>query len=108
MLCKLMPRPSASCDRDCPRPERFAALDVARRVANEVDLGRGELPAVLFLRADASESAEFVSIAVIIGKCAEFEKMRDAIMLEFQSRAAEYIPRKKRQHQMRPWFQSFE
>jgi hypothetical protein len=38
---------------------------------------------VLLLRAGASESAEFVSVAVIIGKCAEFEEMPDAVALEF-------------------------
>ena len=83
MLCKLIPAPSSGCYRDRPRAEGFAARDVARGVANDIDLGRGELPSVLLLRAGASESAELVSVAVIIGKCAEFEEMPDAVVLEF-------------------------
>ena len=83
MLCKLIPAPSSRCDRDRPRAEGFAARDVARSVANDVDLGRGELPSVFLLRAGASESAELVSVAVIIGKCAEFEEMPDAVVLKF-------------------------
>ena len=83
MLCKLVPVPSAGCDRDRPRAERFAARDVTRRIANHVDLGRGELLSVLLLCASASESSELVSVAVIIGKCAEFEKMPDPVVLEF-------------------------
>ncbi len=83
MLCKLIPVPCSRCNRDRPRAKRFAARDVARGVANDVDLGRGELPSVLLLRAGASESAELVSVAVIIGKCAEFEEMPDAVVIEF-------------------------
>src|SRR5882724_1285191 len=108
MLCKLVPAPCPGCDRDRPRAEGFATRDVARRVANDVDLGRGELPSVLLLRAGASESAELVSVAVIIGKCAEFKKMPDAVVLEFQSRTAGHIPREKRQHDVRPRFEPFE
>jgi hypothetical protein len=83
MLRKLVSTPSARCDRDGPRAERFATSDVARRVANDVDLGSGELASMLLLRARPSESAELVSVAVIIGKRAEFEKMPDAVVLEF-------------------------
>ena len=83
MLCKLIPAPSSRCDRNRPRAEGFAALDVARSVANDVDFGCGELPSVLLLRAGTSKSAELVSVAVIIGKCAEFEEMPDAVVLEF-------------------------
>src|SRR5215468_10559793 len=108
MLCKLVSAPSAGRHRDRPCAERFAACDVARRVANDVDFRRGELPSVLLLCSGASESAELVSVAVIISKRAEFKKMPDAVVLKFQSRAAGYISRKKRQHHMRPCFQSFE
>src|SRR5262249_59344345 len=83
MFCKLIPAPSSRRDRDRPRAEGFAARDVARRVANNIDLRRLELPSVLLLCPSASESAKLVSIAVIIGKCAEFEEMPDAIVLEF-------------------------
>jgi hypothetical protein len=83
MLCKLIPAPSAGCDGDRPRAEGFAARDVARGVANDVDLGRGELPSVFLLRAGPSESAELVSVTVIIGKCAEFEEMPDSVVVEF-------------------------
>ena len=83
MLCKLIPAPSSRCDRDRPRTERLAARDVARRVADNVDFGGGELPSVPLLCTGASKSAELVSVAVIIGKCAEFEKVPDAVVLEF-------------------------
>src|SRR5262249_35830102 len=82
MSCKLIPAPSSRRDRDRPRAESLAARDVARGVANNVDLGRGELPSVLLLRAGASKAAKLVSVTVIIGKCAEFEEMPDAIVLE--------------------------
>ncbi len=83
MFCKFIPAPSPGCDGNRPRAKGFAALDVARSVANDVDFGCGELPSVLLLRAGASKSAELVSVAVIIGKCAEFEEMPDAIVLKF-------------------------
>ena len=83
ILCKLIPAPFSRCDRDRTCAEGFAARDVARSVANDVDLGRGKLPSVLLLRAGASESAELVSVAVIIGKCAELKEMPDVVVLEF-------------------------
>ena len=83
MLCELVPRPSASCDCYRSRAERFTASDVARGVADNVDLRCGKLLSVLLLRASTSESAELIPVAVIIGKCAEFEKMPNAIVLEF-------------------------
>jgi hypothetical protein len=82
MPCKIIPAPSAGCNRDRPRAERFAARNVARSVANDVDLGRGELPSMLLLRTGASKSAELVSVPVIIGKRAEFEKMPDGVVLK--------------------------
>jgi len=108
MLCKVIPAPSSRCDRDRPRAERFSARDVARSVANDVDLGRGELSSVFLLCACASKSAELVPVAVIVGKRAEFEEMPDAVVLEFKLRAAGDIPREKRQHDVRPRLQPFQ
>src|SRR5689334_4740281 len=72
MLCELIPAPPAGCHRDGSRAEGFSARDVARSVANDVNLRSGELSSVFLLRTGASESAKLVSVAVIIGKCAEF------------------------------------
>ena len=83
MLCQLIAAPSAGRDGDRPRAESFAARDVSRRVANDINFRRGEFASVLLLRTGASESAELVSVAVIIGKCAEFEEMPDPVVLKF-------------------------
>jgi hypothetical protein len=82
MICKLVPAPSASCDGYGPRTERFTASNVARGIANNIDLGSVELLFMLLPRTSSSEPAKLVSIAMIIGKCAEFEKMPDAVVLE--------------------------
>src|SRR5205809_624107 len=43
IFCKLVTPPSAGCDGDSTRAEGFAAGDIARRVADYIDLGCGEL-----------------------------------------------------------------
>ena len=109
MLCKIMPGPSACCDRNRARAERFPAGDVARRVTYNVDLGGGELRSrALLFRARASKSTKLVSVAVIIGKRAEFKKMPDAVVFKLQSRSAGHISREQGQNHMWPCFQSLE
>src|SRR4029077_10926887 len=108
MLREFIAAPSAGRHRDRARPERSAARNVARRIANDVDLGRGELPAMLLFCASASEPPQLVAIPVIIGKRAKFKKMPDAVVLEFQSRAARDISSEKPEHYMRPRFELFE
>ncbi len=80
MLCKLVAARSAGGDRDRSRAKRFSTGDVARRVADNVDLGRGELAAVFFFCPSASESPKLVAVAVVVGKRAKFKKMPDPIM----------------------------
>ena len=107
MLCKLVAARSAGGDRDRSRAKRFSTGDVARRVADNVDLIRGELAAVFFFCPGASESAKLVAVAVIVSKRAKFKKMPDPIMLQFQARAARDISREQRKHYMRPRLEPF-
>src|SRR5207248_7677756 len=94
-------------DRDRSRAKRFSTGDVARRVADNVDLIRGELAAVFFFCPGASESAKLVAVAVIVSKRAKFKKMPDPIMLQFQARAARDISREQGEHYMRPRLEPF-
>src|SRR5213082_559047 len=82
IFCQLVVTPRAGRDGDSARTKRLATGDIARGIANYVDLGCGEFAAMLFLCASASESSEPISILMIIGKRAEFKEMPDAIMLE--------------------------
>src|SRR5215467_570105 len=82
MVCKLLAAPSAGGDRDSPCAERFSTSDVARRVADDVDLRRGELAAMFLFCAGASEAPKLIAIAVVVGKGAKFKKMPDPIMLQ--------------------------
>src|SRR5204863_1924770 len=102
MLCKLVAARSAGGDRDRSRAKRFSTGDVARRVADNVDLGRGELAAVFFFCPSASESPKLVAVAVVVGKRAKFKKMPDRIMLQLQARAARAISREQRKHYIGP------
>ena len=63
---------------------------------------------MLLLCAGTSESAELVSVAVIVGKRAEFKKMPNAVMLQLESRAARDVSSEKREHDMRPRLEQFE
>jgi hypothetical protein len=82
MLGKFIPAPSAGCNRDRARAERLPAGDVARCVANDVNLGRGELLSVLLLCAGPSESPKLVPVTVVIGERAKLEKVPDAVVLQ--------------------------
>src|SRR5437763_10728967 len=107
MLCKFIATRSAGSDRDGARAKRFSTGAVARRVADNVDLGRGELAAMFFFCPGASESAKLVAIAVVVGKRAKFKKMPDPVVLQFQARSARDISREQRKHYVRPRLEPF-
>src|SRR4051812_5837650 len=88
MLCKFIATRSAGSDCDGARPERFPAGDVARGIADDIDLGRSELAAMFFFCPGTSESPKLVAVAVVVSKRAKFKKMPDPIVLQFQARAA--------------------
>lgn len=108
IFCKLLTAPCPGCDGNGTGAEGFAAGDVARRIADHVDLGCGELAAMLFLCPGASNGSKPVAVVMVVGKGAEFKEVPDAIVFQFQLRTARDIPGEKRQHQMRPRLQSFE
>ncbi len=85
---ELFATPGAGRDRDGARAERFPAGDIARRIADHIDLVRGKFATVLFLRACAGKCSEFIPIVVVVGEGAEFKKMPDAVVTEFELRAA--------------------
>src|SRR5213594_1416426 len=103
---KVAAAPPTGGDGNGAGAERFAAGNVARRVADDVDLGGGKFAAMFFFGARPGEGAELVAIVVIVGKRAEFEKVPDAVMPELQLRAARHVSGQKGEDQMfsRPQF----
>src|SRR5882762_6403585 len=99
---KSIATPSAGRHGDRARAQGPATSNIARRIADYIDLGGGELAAVSLICARASERSEPVTISMIIGERAKFKKVPDTVMLELELRAAGYIASKKRQHEMRP------
>ena len=88
MFREFFATPRAGRDRDGARAERFSAGDIARRIADDVDLVLGKFAAVFFLRPGAGKGAEFIPIVMVIGEGAEFKEMPDAVVAEFELRAA--------------------
>src|SRR5437660_12004336 len=101
MLCKLVAARSAGGDRDRSRAKRFSTGDVARRVADNVDLGRGELAAVFFFCPSASESPKLVAVSVVVGTRTKNKKSTDPRILQFQGLASPSISRDARDHDTR-------
>src|SRR5438876_10021165 len=99
---KSIATPGAGRHGDGARAQGLATSNIARRIADYIDLGGGELAAVSLICARASERSEPVTISMIIGERAKFKKVPDTVMLELELRAAGYIASKKRQHEMRP------
>src|SRR5205809_7292326 len=87
--------------RRCARPGPCQS-NIARRIADYINLSGGKLAAVSLICARASERSEPVTISMIIGERAKLKKVPDTVMLELELRAAGYIASKKRQHEMRP------
>src|SRR5437667_5370649 len=100
--CKVITGPPAGRHRNSACAKRLAAGNIARSIANDVDLGCGEFPPMLLFCTGASEAPELVAVTMIIGKSAKFKKVPDAIMLKFEPRSAGDISCEKREHHMRP------
>ena len=95
MFCEIGSRPAAGRDRNRARAERFAAGDIARRIADDVDLRGIELVAVFLASACACKRTELIAVVMIVGEGAEFEEMPDAVMLQFQLGAAHNVAGEK-------------
>src|SRR4051794_11884348 len=108
MFCKFVPTPPAGCHRNRTRSERFSACNITRRIANDVNLRRFKLAAVLLFSAGTREPPKLVTVPVIVGKGAKLEEVPDAIMLKLQSRAPRNVTGEKRQDNMRPRFEPFQ
>src|SRR3989442_353359 len=108
MFRQLFSAPGAGRDRNGARAERFSTGDIARRIADDVDLVLGKFAAVFFLRPGAGKGAEFIPIVVIVGEGAEFKEMPDAVVTEFELRAARDVAGEQAEHEMLSRFQSFE
>src|SRR5438309_8165689 len=108
MFGEFFPAPRAGRDRDGTGAERFSAGDIARRIADDVDLLRRKFAAVLFFRAGAGECSEFIAIVVVVGESAEFKKMPDAVVAELELCPAGNVAREQAEHEMFSCFQSFE
>jgi len=108
MFGEVCARPRSGGDGNGARAESFAASNVARGVANHIGFFRRKFAAMFFPGARSRETAEFVAVMVIIGKCAEFKKMPDAVVLELELRAARDISGQKREDKIRAGFQAFE
>src|SRR6202045_2024848 len=108
MFGEVCARPRSGGDGNGARAKSFAAGDVARGVANHIGFFGQKFATMFFLRTCPSKTTEFVAIMVIIGKCAEFKKMPDSVMLELELRAARDIAGQERENKMRAGFQAFE
>jgi hypothetical protein len=82
IFCESIAAPSAGRHGDGARAQGFAASNIARGIANHIDLRGGELATMLFFRACAGERSEPISVSMIIGEGPKFEKVPDPVMLE--------------------------
>src|SRR2546423_11610076 len=105
MLREFFATPHAGGHGDSASAERFSAGDVARRIADDVDLVRGKFAAVLFFRAGAGKCSELVPIVVVVGKGAEFKKMPDPVVAEFELCAAGNVAGEQAEPEMFSRFQ---
>src|SRR3954470_8994936 len=91
MLRQFFAAPGSSRNGNRPSADRFAAGDVARGIADHIDLVSGKFATMLFPGARASELTELIAIVVIVGKGAEFEKMPNAVVIKLQLSAPRKI-----------------
>ena len=99
---KSIAAPGAGRHGDRARAEGLATGNIAWCISDYINLGGGEFAAVLLKCARTSERSEPVSVSMIIGERAKFEKVPDTVMLELELRAAGDIASQKSQHEMRP------
>src|SRR5947207_14221061 len=86
MFGQLFAAPSPGGDGNRACAERFSASNVARRIADNVDLVGGKFASMFLFRARAREFAKLVAVVMIVGERSEFKKMPDAVMTELQLR----------------------
>lgn len=108
MRRKFFARPRTGGDGNGARVDRFAAGNIARRIADDVNLGRTEFLAVFFPGPRLRERSKLVAIVMIVGKRAELEEMPDTIMLEFQLRAPGNVAGEKSEDEVRSRLQLFQ
>lgn len=106
MFGQLRTRKASSRDRDSARADRFATRDIVRRIPDHIDLRSGEIDQVFLPRPPLREWTKLVAVVVIIGKRAEFEKIPDPIMREFQFRSAFHISCEEAENVLRSCSQS--
>ena len=75
-------------------------------IADDIDIGRIEVVTMLSLSAFSGESAEFVSIMMVVRESAEFKEIPEAVMLKLEPCALLQIPGQKREHDIGLRFQS--
>ncbi len=102
MLGQLLAREAPGGDGNGARADRFAARDIVRRVADDVDLRGREIDRVPLPRPPLREGPELVAIVVIVGKSAEFKKIPEPVIREFDLRAAFQVAGEKSEDIVRP------
>lgn len=108
MLCQIGPRPAAGGDGDGARTESFAAGNIARCIADDIDLRRIELVAMFFACTRPRKRTELIAVVMIVGECAKFEEVPDAVVLQLQLGATRNVSGQKRQNYLGPGSQFFE
>src|SRR5438552_16894659 len=107
MLRQFFAAPSTGGDGDGACAERFSAGDIARRVADDVDLVRGKFAAVLVFGAGAGKCTELIPIVVVVGEGAKFKEMPDTVVAEFELCAACDLAGKEPEDEVFSRFQLF-
>jgi hypothetical protein len=102
MFGQLRTRKASGRDRNCPGADRFAAGDIVRSVPDHIDLRGREIDRVFLPGARSCKAPELIAVVVIVGKCAELEKIPKAEMRQLQFRPALQVTGKKTQHILRP------
>ena len=108
MRGQLRPRKASGRDRDRARADRLAACDIVRRVADDIDLGPGEIDRVFLARPLLRHGPELIAIVMIVGKSAEFEKAPDAVVRELELRAPPQVAGQEGEDVLRPGLQSWQ
>ena len=102
MFGQLSTRKASGRDRNCPGADRLAAGDIVRRVPDHIDLRGREIDRVFLPGARLCKASELIAVVMIVGECAELEKIPKAEMGQLQFRPALQVPGKKTQHISRP------
>jgi len=106
MRPQLLEGKPSSRDRDRARVNRFAASDVVRGVANDVNCRGLELDSMFFARPLTRKNAELIAIVVIVGEGAEFEELPKTIMFELEFGAPLHVSRQQTNYNLRDLLQS--